>query len=261
MELHALGLNYSHDGSFDIRRPNGSGDNLLLIFKSSAVVRLHGREYSVSPDSAILYKKGTEQIYRACKGFYINNWLHFDCDDMLTRDYSLPYDTIFMLSDAEKTEDILSTISRLSLSESGRREDYIELMLRMLLIRLGEEYSLSKSGQPPRKRSHYADALERLRADIYSSPSGSRNIADMAKTLSVSPSHFQYLYTSRFGVSCYEDILCARMKNAEYYLLSTDMTVKNIAAVCGYENDVHFMRQFKRRYNMTPSQFRQKNKK
>lgn len=57
MELHALGLNYSHDGSFDIRRPNGSGDNLLLIFKSSAVVRLHGREYSVSPDSAILYKK------------------------------------------------------------------------------------------------------------------------------------------------------------------------------------------------------------
>ena len=60
MELHALGLNYSHDGSFDIRRPNGSGDNLLLIFKSSAVVRLHGREYSVSPDSAILYKKGTE---------------------------------------------------------------------------------------------------------------------------------------------------------------------------------------------------------
>ena len=106
MELHALGLNYSHDGSFDIRRPNGSGDNLLLIFKSSAVVRLHGREYSVSPDSAILYKKGTEQIYRACKGFYINHWLHFDCDDMLTRDYSLPYDTIFMLTDAEKTEDI-----------------------------------------------------------------------------------------------------------------------------------------------------------
>ena len=94
MELHALGLNYSHDGSFDIRRPNGSGDNLLLIFKSSAVVRLHGREYSVSPDSAILYKKGTEQIYRACKGFYINHWLHFDCDDTLTRDYSLPYDTI-----------------------------------------------------------------------------------------------------------------------------------------------------------------------
>ena len=84
MELHALGLNYSHDGSFDIRRPNGSGDNLLLIFKSSAVVRLHGREYFVSPDSAILYKKGTEQIYRACKGFYINHWLHFDCDDMLT---------------------------------------------------------------------------------------------------------------------------------------------------------------------------------
>ena len=261
MELHALGLNYSHDGSFDIRRPKGSGDNLLLIFKSSAVVRLHGNDYTVSPDSAILFRKGSPQIYRACKGFYINHWLHFDCDDALTQEASLPYNTIFSLSDVAKTEDILSVVSRLSLSESSRREDYIELMLRMLLIRLGEEYALGQSGQTPKKRSHYADSLEKLRADIYSSPAGSRSIADMAKSLSVSPSHFQYLYTSRFGVSCYEDILCARMKNAEYYLLSTDMTVKNIAAVCGYENDVHFMRQFKRRYNMTPSQFRQKNKK
>ena len=85
-------------------------------------------------------------------------------------------------------------------------------------------------------------------------------MADMAKTLSVSPSHFQYLYTSRFGVSCYEDILCARMKNAEYYLLSTDMTVKNIAAVCGYENDVHFMRQFRKRTGSTALEYRRRAK-
>ena len=133
-------------------------------------------------------------------------------------------------------------------------------MLKMLVLRLGEEFSRREQDQPT-KKNHYAEALEKLRAEIYSTPAAQRSIAHMAKGLNISPSHFQYLYTAQFGVSCYEDILCARMKNAEYYLLSTDMTVKNVAAICGYENDVHFMRQFKRRYDMTPSQFRQQNKK
>lgn len=260
MLLHALGLNYSHDGAFSIRRPNGSGDNLLLIFKSKAVVRLGNNEYTVSPDSAILYEKGSPQIYRACAGFYINHWVHFDCDDHFTQKSGLPYNTIFTLSDVSKAEDILSVISRLSLSDSPVKDDYIELMLKMLVLRLGEEFSRREQGTPT-KKNHYAETLEKLRAEIYSTPAAQRSIAHMAKGLNISPSHFQYLYTAQFGVSCYEDILCARMKNAEYYLLSTDMTVKNVAAICGYENDVHFMRQFKRRYDMTPSQFRQQNKK
>ena len=69
------------------------------------------------------------------------------------------------------------------------------------------------------------------------------------------------MYRAEFGVSCYEDVLRAKTGLAEYYLANTDMQVREIAALCGFENDVHFMRQFKRRYNMTPSQFRQKNKK
>ena len=42
MKLHSLGIDFRHDKDFLIDRPNGSGDNLIIIFKTTAVVRQNG---------------------------------------------------------------------------------------------------------------------------------------------------------------------------------------------------------------------------
>ncbi len=47
-----------------------------------------------------------------------------------------------------------------------------------------------------------------------------------------------------------------RMKRARTLLKNTSMTVENIAESVGYQNVEHFNRLFKRRYGMTPVQFR-----
>ena len=36
MKLHAMGIGYRHDENFRIFRPEGSGDNLLVIFRTPA---------------------------------------------------------------------------------------------------------------------------------------------------------------------------------------------------------------------------------
>ena len=40
MKLNAIGLDVRHIGDFCIDRPNGSGDNLLVIFKTDALLML-----------------------------------------------------------------------------------------------------------------------------------------------------------------------------------------------------------------------------
>ena len=74
--------------------------------------------------------------------------------------------------------------------------------------------------------------------------------------MSLSASYFQTLYRAEFGVSCYEDVLRAKTGLAEYYLANTDMQVREIAALCGFENDVHFMRQFRKRTGSTALEYR-----
>ena len=47
-----------------------------------------------------------------------------------------------------------------------------------------------------------------------------------------------------------------RMKKARTLLKNSNMTVENIAYTVGYQNVEHFNRLFKKKYNMTPIQYR-----
>ena len=48
------------------------------------------------------------------------------------------------------------------------------------------------------------------------------------------------------------------MELARYYLANTALSVSETAALCGYDNEVHFMRQFRQRMGMTAGEFRKK---
>lgn len=140
-----------------------------------------------------------------------------------------------------------------SVSGGERRNECVNLLLRLLIAKAvgADERSL---------KSPHSEQLRELRAQIYSNPAKKFSIDELSKQISLSPTYFQTLYKSEFDVSCYEDILRAKTELAEYYLKSTNLSVCRISELCGYENDVHFMRQFHRRKGMTALKFREYNK-
>ena len=70
--LNAIGIDVRHTGEFIIDRPDGSGDMLLIIFRTDAVLRLGGNDTPVRPGSAVIFARGSEQYYRSC-GYYGNH--------------------------------------------------------------------------------------------------------------------------------------------------------------------------------------------
>ena len=102
----------------------------------------------------------------------------------------------------------------------------------------------------------YYDKMSRIRTHIYRNPTENRTMAMLAKEMMLSESYFQHLYKQIFGVSVMSDVITARIEHGKYLLANTDDSVANIATLCGYRNDVHFMRQFKSTTGITPSQYR-----
>ncbi len=255
MKLHTMGLNFRHDGRFAIDRPNGSGDDLILIFKTAAIVRLGGEMIKVPMNSAVVFTKEYPQHYSADGGEYINHWVHFECNETSSfiQAIGLPFNTIIPIQDISATENILDLLSLESVSDSTNREENTDLLLRLLLSKLAE------GAEKDRAKTLHSGKLRVLRAEIYRKPAEKRNITDLADSMSLSPSHFQYLYKAEFGISCYEDLLIARLDMAKYYLSSTALSIKEISELCGYDNDVHFIRQFKKRTGITASNFRKLN--
>lgn len=256
MTLNAMGMNFRHNRDFKINRPHGSGDNLLIIFKTAAAVEIGGVQQTVLPDSAVIYSMGTPQIYGACGDVYVNHWVHMVCceADEFHDNTGLLFNNIVHISETAEIEDIMHMMSREELSNSPSKVRYMDLLIRMLLLKIGES---SKSGSSFAANPHYSE-LRQLRTEIYNSPGQYGSVDTIAGKVCLSPSHFQRLYKEQFGVSCYEDLLSAKTKMAKYYLKNTNMTVREISDLCGYENDICFMRRFKQRTGLTPTGYREK---
>lgn len=125
--------------------------------------------------------------------------------------------------------------------------------MHIFLYSLQEE--LEKRFCPSGAQKYYSD-FSRLRTQIYNDPAAPRTIPGLAASLCLSISHFQHLYKQFFGISCRQDIINARLELAKYYLANSNMSVSGLAGFCGYESDLHFMRQFKKFTGVTPTDYR-----
>jgi AraC-like DNA-binding protein len=247
-----MGINYAHPSDFFIDRPEGSGDYLLIVFKTPAVLLQNGEEINVPADSAVIFPKGEKQYYRALMDTYCNHYVHFDTDDSGRDMEGVRTGCLLIPRDLPEAEQLLRMINKESLSHGENSATYVSLLIRLLLLKISEAAAAHQNSVVG---LHENELLE-LRAEFYNNPALYADIPQMAKHLGLSVSHFQQLYKEQFGVSCYSDLLAARMKTARYYLSETALPIGEIAALCGYENVTCFLHRFKAKCGVTPGEYR-----
>lgn len=81
-------------------------------------------------------------------------------------------------------------------------------------------------------------------------------LAEMADAVNLSPSHFYHLFKSETGMAPKRYVKLLRMSRAKELLETTFMSVKEIVTLIGVHDGSHFVRDFKRHYNLTPTQYR-----
>lgn len=81
-------------------------------------------------------------------------------------------------------------------------------------------------------------------------------VADIAQSVELSPSRLFDLFKSQVGLSPFRYLKNARLERARQLLETTLLTIKVVAAEVGYNDCSHFMREFKKAYDSTPSEYR-----
>jgi len=74
--------------------------------------------------------------------------------------------------------------------------------------------------------------------------------------VNLSTSHLGRLFKAAMGTSIVQYTIELRLKDARQLLQTTDWPVKRIAIECGIPDGPNFVRLFKRRFRMTPSECR-----
>lgn len=259
-----------HPAPYKMYRPNGISEYLLLFVRTKANFQVGENTFEVLPNQIVIVDKNTPYQYYVTDTPYIDDWMHFDCDE---KDFPLFLDILKNdgLSRTAHTDRnclnkpiTLSNAARISayihqiIWESGyTSEEYsrenVNMLMQILMNHIREALRCSKSGV---FYSPYYGKMQELRLHLQSNPDTDLSLEAVAKSMSISSSYFQHLYTKYFGVSFRNDIISMRIEYAKELLTGTTDSIETIAYLCGYNNEVHFYRQFRKNTGMTPTEYR-----
>ncbi|MCI9336156.1 MAG: helix-turn-helix transcriptional regulator [Lachnospiraceae bacterium] len=255
--VNVCGYDSMHCMAFDRSNEKGYEDNALLLIKTESFFEIQGTLRTFPPNTVMLYEKHFPVHYGCQSPRYNDDWIHFDLqgeDACLLRKLSIPVNRPFSLPHLGLLTDYSRLIVQEKLSSHACKEAVIDSLMHALL------YSLSgklRESQNRNESNRYYYPMQKLRMEILNAPCQKWETPQLAKRLHLSVSHFQHLYKQFFETTCIQDIINARIEHARLYLCISDMSVSSLALFCGYENELHFMRQFKRHTGMTPSQYRE----
>jgi AraC-like DNA-binding protein len=81
-------------------------------------------------------------------------------------------------------------------------------------------------------------------------------LRELAAFVNLSPSRLRHLWKGDLPISLCRFVKQRRLLRAEHLLRDTFLSVKEVCAVAGFSDTSHFVRDFRKKFGLTPSHYR-----
>jgi AraC family transcriptional regulator of arabinose operon len=98
--------------------------------------------------------------------------------------------------------------------------------------------------------------VRRALAYLAPGPAEKVTVAALARRAGMSPSHLAHIFRAQTGTTPLAWLEDRRLARARQLLLTTDLAVKSIAALCGFADGEHLARRFRSRTGRSPGDWR-----
>jgi AraC-like DNA-binding protein len=187
---------------------------------------------------------------------FVNCWCSFSSGDMpefLDR-YDLSPDKIYHTVDSNIFINDLTSIKKEIYDRRYYSDDIISLFANKMIIDLSRENKIYRDKYEITVKR--LSEINQLRDYMLANYAKQYSVKDLAKELDLSVDYFFVLYKKIFKISPIKDLCLKRISAAKMLLISTDMTVQEIAKSCGYTNINYFSRVFKKIEGNSPLTYR-----
>ena len=240
--VNDFSLTYDYSGIFDTVKPWIHGSftlpthELIYVIEGKVKIREGSTEYDLVKGDFIVLSPDIEHVgYEKSTGHTSFFWLHFFSDT--TEKISLPK-TGRAGPDAEKT---LREINHLAHVDTR----LAELSLAAFLIGLSSDFEQSGN-----KLAHETDEYIRINSDV------KLTAAAVAAEFGFSTDYLSRVYRREFGINLKAGICRHRLARAENLLRNTNFGIKEVAELCGFDDENGFVKFFGYHSGVTPTAYR-----
>ena len=252
--LLEIGTEHDRDDCFDenIRQSHC----LIMTFQTDFEIRtVNGIEHGYPGDS-ILHTPGFPGFHCGVSGSkngWSNDWMYFksDCIDEILTETEVPANILIRTKNPYFLRNTIREISNESLYRQKFWEQRIDMLIKDTLFMLSRVAEESISGT-----SAYLTSFSKVREQIAASLDSTWTIQRMAECVGLSKSRFSYIYKTLFGSSPMNDLLDLRLEKAMHMLQTTNISIAEIAAGCGFKSEFYFSSFFKKRVGISPVHYR-----
>ena len=111
-------------------------------------------------------------------------------------------------------------------------------------------------GRSLRRKSQVFDRMQRARLFLEGNVDRNVRLAELAELSNVSTWYFTKIFHALYGEGPQAMAARLRLSRAAHLLQGTSLSVGEVGAVCGFENNCSFSRAFRERYGLPPSTYR-----
>jgi AraC-like DNA-binding protein len=255
--IRLLGVDIRRPQEHRIDRPHGTGDWLFLHYLTPVAIRDAAGARTVPAGASILYEPGHPQWYHGTGRGYAIDYCHFagrGARDLVRR-YRVPLNRAVVPARPQPFAQLMRSLAIEFLRRDDHWQDVCALQLTQILVALGRSASAARSAALTPRQSDLAGSLRDLRMRVHQELRARWTIPSMAALAHLSASRFSHVYRQFFGRSPMDDLIDARVAHAGWLLASEPVSVKQVAAECGFTDVHYFSRVFRARVGCTPQAY------
>ena len=241
LSLNSCGIEKLSERDRGSMRRQGRVDyHILYIERGVCHVTLGTTEQEAGAGSVIVFHPGEPQIYRfRAVDKSISHYIHFTGRGGVR---------FFDMGISHRYEEISAEMEREYTMKQPCYETICAALLMELLGLIARKYSLRNINVSRRSEHRISSACRKIYDNLSSPPT----VDELAADCCLSKSRFSHLFREVTGRSPHEFILSLRMEKAKE-LLTTDMSIKEVAAAVGFEDQNYFSRMFRKYTGAAPS--------
>ena len=151
----------------------------------------------------------------------------------------------------KEKERIMSTLALLRRVDTGVFKNDFDYRYRLFLD-IVTQYELENGCEP----TDDPDPVDLVIMEITNSSCNKMHLSEMSAKTGLSYIHFSRRFKQKTGMTPSDYVAALKLQKAKHLLSETDLLIREIATLCGFENEYYFSNFFKKQASISPSKYR-----